>query len=442
MPLAGICAGGDEKSSSLPRLHGEPGTGKTQLVKLMARELSCDLFEVSSANSDGGPVSSDGRLRAFRAAEYIFANRPAFILFDEIEDIFSDAGLIFGQKSTGQTAKAWINRMLEENPVPAFWLTNSLQCLDPAFIRRFDMVIELPVPPKNRRKAIIEKVADGMLLPRAIERLAECETITPAVVSRAASVIKAIKGRIDEKDAASAIELIVSSTLKAQGHRPPTHDNADQLAAAYDPCFINADIDLAEVAKGLARTGSGRLCLYGPSGTGKTAYGRWLADQVGIPLIVKRASDLISMWVGQSEKNIAEAFHEAERDGAILLIDEVDSFLADRRIAYRTWEVSLVNEMLTQMEFFSGIFVACTNLMDWIDQAALRRFDIKAKFDFLNPTQAWELLCRSCAADGRGEPSLELRSRLSRLANLTPGDFAVVARRTRFRRFGERIGSA
>jgi transitional endoplasmic reticulum ATPase len=88
--------------------------------------------------------------------------------------------------------------------------------------------------------------------------------------------------------------------------------------------------------------------------------------------------------------------------------------------------------MLTQMEFFSGIFVACTNLMDWIDQAALRRFDIKAKFDFLNSTQAWELLCRYCAADGRAEPSLELRSRLSRLANLTPGDFAVVARRTRF----------
>jgi transitional endoplasmic reticulum ATPase len=321
--------------------------------------------------------------------------------------------------------------MLEENPVPAFWLTNSLQCLDSAFIRRFDMVIELPVPPKNRRKAIIEKVADGMLPPRAIERLAECETITPAVVSRAASVIKAIKGRIDEKDAAPAIELIVGSTLKAQGHRPPTH-HADQLAAAYDPYFINADIDLAEVAKVLARRRSGRLCLYGPSGTGKSAYGRWLADQIGVPLIVKRASDLISMWVGQSEKNTAAAFHEAECDGAILLIDEVDSFLADRRLAYHSWEISLVNEMLTQMEVFSGIFVACTNLMDWIDQAALRRFDIKAKFDFLNPTQAWELLCRSCAADGRGEPSLELRSRLSRLTNLTLGDFAVVARRTRF----------
>jgi transitional endoplasmic reticulum ATPase len=287
------------------------------------------------------------------------------------------------------------------------------------------------VPPKSRRKTIIEKVADGMLHPRAIERLAECETITPAVVSRAASVIKAIKGRIDEQDAASAIELIVSGTLKAQGHRPPTH-HADQLAADYDLCFINADIDLAEVAKELTRTGSGRLCLYGPSGTGKSAYGRWLADQVGAPLIVKRASDLISMWVGQSEKNIAEAFHEAERDGAILLIDEVDSFLADRRMACRTWEISLVNEMLTQMEFFSGIFVACTNLMDWIDQAALRRFDIKAKFDFLNPSQAWELLCRYCAADGRAEPSLELRPRLSRLDNLTLGDFAVVARRTRF----------
>ncbi len=78
------------------------------------------------------------------------------------------------------------------------------------------------------------------------------------------------------------------------------------------------------------------------------------------------------------------------------MIDEVDSFLSDRRAAQRSWEVSMINEMLTQMESFSGIFIASTNLMDGLDQAALRRFDLKAKFDFLSDEQVWKLFVRHC----------------------------------------------
>ena len=77
------------------------------------------------------------------------------MVFDEVEDVFNDGGGLFGVKSTAQRCKAWINRMLEDNPVPTLWLSNSIGCLDPAFIRRFDMVIELPVPPRAQRERII-----------------------------------------------------------------------------------------------------------------------------------------------------------------------------------------------------------------------------------------------------------------------------------------------
>lgn len=110
---------------------------------------------------------------------------------------------------------------------------------------------------------------------------------------------------------------------------------------------------LQEVAAGLVKSKTGRLCLYGPPGTGKTAFGQWLAETMGVPLLVKRASDLMSMWVGENEKNIAAAFRQAKNDGALLLIDEVDSFLQDRRGAKARWESSLVNEMLTQNEIRS-----------------------------------------------------------------------------------------
>lgn len=239
-------------------LYGEPGTGKNQLAKLMARELGCELFEVASEDGDGDSIDGEGRLRAFRAAQCIFANRTAFLLFDEVEDVFDDASALFGRKSLGQTRKAWVNRMLEENPVPAFWLTNSVDCLDPAFIRRFDMVIELPVPPRSRRKAIIEKACGGMLDERAAERLAASDVVTPAIVSRAASVVRSVEGRIAEQDAGPALELLVGNTLKAQGHTPPKGD-ADRLPETYDPQFINADIDLAALARGRGPAGSASM---------------------------------------------------------------------------------------------------------------------------------------------------------------------------------------
>src|SRR5690606_32926292 len=99
----------------------------------------------------------------------------------------------------------------------------------------------------------------------------------------------------------------------------------------YKPEYVNCKLDLTKVLEGIRECESARICLFGPPGTGKTAYGRWLAKQLDKPLMIKRASDLLSMWVGGTEENIAHAFKEAEDEQAVLLIDEVDSFLQDRR---------------------------------------------------------------------------------------------------------------
>jgi ATPase family associated with various cellular activities (AAA) len=102
-------------------IYGERGTGKSQLAKVLARDLGCELFEVANQDEDGDAVRGEQRLRAFRAAQSFFAQRRALILFDETEDVFDDGDRFFGAKSTTQTRKAWINRMLEENPVPTLW---------------------------------------------------------------------------------------------------------------------------------------------------------------------------------------------------------------------------------------------------------------------------------------------------------------------------------
>ena len=413
-------------------LHGVPGTGKSQLAKVLAQALDRELFEISSEDGQGDAVSGGQRLRAFRAAQHCFASREAMIVFDEAEDIFNDSNGIFDRLSTAQTHKAWINRALEENPVPTLWLSNSVSHLDRAFVRRFDMVFELPVPPRKQRERIIQAACNDLLDAASVARIAESDALTPAVVARAASVVRPIRDVLGAVGAAAAVELLIGNTLEAQGLARIRRDDPNRLPELYDPGFINADTDLARLAAGLCRSRSGRLCLYGPPGTGKTAYGRWLADHLGVPLLVKRASDLLSMWVGENEHNIARAFRQAETEGALLLIDEVDSFLQDRRGGRKSWEVTLVNEMLTQMESYAGVFVASTNLMEGLDQAALRRFDLKVKFDFLMPDQACALFRRHCQHLELPAPAPEDLAQLKQLRRLTPGDFAAVIRRHRF----------
>jgi len=416
-------------------LHGQPGTGKSQLAKVLAREFQCELLEIASEDPDGDPISGDRRLRAYRLTQTFFASRErALVLFDEVEDVFNPPeDSVSRSKTPVRASKAWINRTLEGNVVPAIWVTNSIDGIDPAYIRRFDMVIEVPVPPRKKRETMLQEVCGKLLSASDAARIAESESLAPAVLTRAAKVVGRIRAQVGGEGAAGALELLIDSTLTAQGHKSIRATKSDLLPEIYDPAFIHADADLAQVAAGLAREKSGRLCLYGPPGTGKSAYGRWLAETMGVPMMVRRASELLSKYAGDSEKNIARAFRIAEKEGALLLIDEVDSFLQDRRGAHAGWEVTLVNEMLTAMESFPGVLIASTNLMDGLDPAALRRFDLKVKFDFLRPDQSCELFRRYCAKLDLDPAPEGVLDRLSRLRALTPGDFAAVLRQARFR---------
>jgi len=413
-------------------LYGTPGTGKSELSRILARELDCELFEVASEDEDGDPISGKARLKAYKAAQNFFSARQALLVFDEAEDVLTDEERFFMHESRRQACKGWVTRILETNPLPTIWISNSIQSVDQAVIRRFDIVIELPVPPMRQRERIV-RMACGDILPEdSIRRIAESKKLSPAVITRAVSVVQSVREGLGDGKLPAAVEQLISSTLAAQGHPAIRRNDPAQLPQIYDPAYINADADLVSVTEGLTHSRAGRLCLYGPPGTGKTAFGQWLAERLAVPLNVKRASDLLSMWVGGTEQNIAQAFREAEQDGALLLIDEVDSFLQDRRCAQRSWEVTGVNEMLTRMESFPGIFIASTNLMDGLDPASLRRFDLKVRFDYLRAGQAWLLFQRHCATLALAKPGPDLKAKLARLVNLTPGDFAAVIRQHRF----------
>ncbi|MEA2018590.1 MAG: AAA family ATPase, partial [Campylobacterota bacterium] len=337
-------------------LYGLPGTGKTELSKAIVKTLKTNLFEISYADEADEPIDGKNRLKAYKTAQALLVNKKTILMYDEAEDIFQSSGGGFFSPPSRQRDKAWINRVLETNTIPTIWITNNIHSIDNALVRRFDMSIEVPIPKKSQREKIISSYANQILSKDLICNLAKHEDIAPALISSTAKVVNSI----ESEDKSKAFTHILNNTLKAQGYNEIKENSSNDLPSVYNPNFINTTTNLEELTLGIKETSNARLCLYGAAGTGKSAFGKYIADTLDKPVILKKASDLQSKWVGECEKNIANAFEEAKDENAVLIFDEVDSFLQDRNNAKASWEISQVNEMLVQMENFDGIFIATT----------------------------------------------------------------------------------
>lgn len=410
-------------------LYGPPGTGKTELTRTVAQALNVPLWEVATHREERQEKNREyDRLRHWRVADQMLGKAErACLVIDEAEDVFHNH-LRFTNGNMVRSDKGELNQSLETNIHPTFWVLNNIGFIDPAMMRRFDVVLEVPMPSVRERRRMIDKASDGTLSEALCDRLSRTEALSPAVLSRALAVANTMS-EAKSSDRDEKVEALINAQLSAIGVGQIV--KALESTSLYSLAAVNADIDLEELAKGLSRTKSGRLCLYGVPGTGKSAWAKHLAKTLEMPIIVKRASDLLSCWVGMTEKNIASAFKEAEREKAILLTDEADSFLQDRGHSQHSWETTQVNEMLTQIEAFEGIFIATTNLIETLDAASLRRFDVKVRFDVMSFDQAKALLAAHLDALGLTQADDHVLEKLGQIDQLTPGDFASVLRRSR-----------
>ncbi len=411
-------------------LYGLPGTGKTELSKTIADVLGMKLYEISYADSDGDPIEGEARLRLYKTAQALFFNNRTLLMYDEAEDVFESYEGGFFMMPKQQSDKAWINKVLETNNVPTIWITNNIGSIDNAIIRRFDMSIELPIPSKSQRKEIIKKYSNNILNEDEIELLCEHESIAPALISSAVKVAE----HLPQEQKSKAFMKLLNNTLKAQGYEEINPNKSADLPKNYSLEFVNTNSKLEELVEGIVEHKSARICLYGASGTGKSAFAKHLAKMLDKPFVIKSGSSLISKWVGETEKNIANAFREAMEEEAVLIFDEVDGFLAERGQAKVNWEVTQVNEMLVQMEKFDGIFVATTNLIDHLDQASLRRFDLKMEFKTLTAMQLEKIFISYTKELNIDEPTESERQQIRSFKKLTPGDFATISRQSKFKK--------
>jgi SpoVK/Ycf46/Vps4 family AAA+-type ATPase len=414
-------------------LYGAPGTGKTELAQALGKHLNAKLLSVNTKNLEGAETEGMSRFRSYLLGQRLFkgAGNTLFI-FDELEDVFpAHFGIFFRDSSAFH--KGFMNEELENTSSPTIWTANNLDYVDEAHLRRFSCIIEVPVPPMSVRKRLLSNELKNKNISETwVNRIAESRSLTPAEIASLGTTVETTG--VTGQEAEALMEIVLKEKMRAMGHKPiQTKRKHDQIPYNFD--YLNLDAKPEVFLQGLRQSQSASLLLYGPPGTGKSALAKHLSDQLDKPIVIKRGSDLLSMWVGGTEKNIAQAFHAAERENAILFLDEADSFLRSRELAQRSWEVTEVNEMLVQMENFEGIFIAATNLIDNFDLAAFRRFDMKIRFDCLTPEQRWEVFVKLLREkpDNPEELRDQYISQLAQLDDLSIGDYRAAIRNLNIR---------
>jgi hypothetical protein len=340
--------------------------------------------------------------------------------------------------------KGEINTILDTVRTPCIWITNtSHDELDISNRRRFDYSIRFDKLNRAQRKTIwqnaAQKYAVANSLPDTLtDRLAELYEVSAGGINLA---VKNLVGLMqDGPTSTEAVQQSISCILDPHCELMEIKRGSVNLQACQDYSLeglrLKTPIPLERIEKAMRCflkeqkevTSAGidrprmNLLLSGPPGTGKTEFVKHLGHTLDHRVVVKMGSDLISMWVGGTEKNIRTAFREASSQRAVLFMDEFDGLMQSRGHAQHSWEITQVNELLQQMENFDGIFIAATNFCENLDAAAIRRFTFKVDFDYLDASGKllfFERFFNRALDDGQ-------RTCLGAINNLTPGDFRTV----------------
>lgn len=412
-------------------LYGVEGTGKTELAKAIAKELKRPLVLTNISIDGVHRESKENSTISERMGSILFAatkyqNKQAILLVDEADVILNCC------------EKGALNFFLEQIRLPIIWISNDIMGIENSTRRRFDYSIKFERLDSDKRLQIWESViseqgAKKMLPPETVQQLASELSITAGGITQAIAGAKHLLETGCNVSAEKAVRTIAEAQLDLLSlRREYVKRESESHAPNYTLDALNIDCDMNKVMKVINafdskwkdmqerdRPESLNILFYGAPGTGKTELAKHIARSLNRKLVIKRASEILNCFVGGTEQNIREMFREAEEKKAILFLDEADSFLQERGGADHSWEVTQVNELLTQMENFKGIFIAATNFNSNLDSASRRRFALKIKFNYLQPdgiAKVWQAFF----------PKIECPQTACELKSLAPGDFNAV----------------
>jgi transitional endoplasmic reticulum ATPase len=397
-------------------LHGPPGTGKTLLAKAVANETNASFYSI------GGPEimskyygESEERLRSiFQEAE---KNAPSIIFIDELDSIAPKREEVSGEVERRVVAQllSLMDGLASRGKVVVIGATNRINAIDPALRRpgRFDREIEIGVPDRDGRLEILQIHTRGMPFAEDVklEKLADishgfvgadlqalareaamralrrvlpeidlsAESIPGETLSKIIVKMQDFMDVIKEMEPSAMREVFVEVPDVKWEDIGGLEDIRQELMEAvewplkYQGVFSYAD---ATPPKG--------ILLYGPPGTGKTLLAKAAANESEANFISIKGPELLSKWVGESEKGVREVFRKARQAApCIIFFDEIDAIAPTRGVGFGDSHVTerVISQMLTELDglevLTNVVVIAATNRPDIVDPALLRpgRFD-------------------------------------------------------------------
>jgi len=416
--------------------YGKPGSGKTELAKSLCKQTGKQVYIFKNEAETNERCNVLGRLVCLLSME----RKDSILIVDEADSLLRTMDFSFFGMSPSKT-KGTVNKMLENNRDKVIYIINHQQQIDDSTRRRFTFSIRFEAMPKTMLKSIAEQRLEDLDITESAKTelvsMLEKYHLTGQSVENIVKTIDAMECKDEETLLKKADTVMNENSLLLNGKKKKMRD---RVKAEYDLRVLNASMDPKEIvnmvqnaakyAEKNKNTENGiRMLFYGLSGTGKTELARYIAEQLGKEIILRRPSDILSPYVGQDEQNIRDAFEEAEQNDAILLFDEADTFFYDRNQAQRTWERSLVNEFLTQMEEFTGILICTTNLRNIMDPAMQRRFHMLVEFKPMKFDGIKIMLEKYFPDYHLSNKEIE---ELEDSDSVTPGDFGALSSRIRF----------
>ena len=408
-------------------LHGPPGTGKTLMAKAVANEIDAHFQTISGPEimSKYYGESEEQLREVFEEAE---ENAPAIVFIDELDSIAPKREEVSGDIERRVVAQllSLMDGLEERGRITVIGTTNRIDAVDPALRRpgRFDREIEIGVPDRDGREEILRihtrgmPLADDVDLDRYAEHTHGFVGADLENVARESAMValRRIRPELDldeetipadaldeievtDDDVREALKGVEPSALREVFVEVPDVSWADVggLAEAKERLqeTVQWPLEHADAYDRVGLEPASGVLLYGPPGTGKTLLAKAVANEADANFISIKGPELLSKWVGESEKGVREVFSKARENApTVVFFDEIDAIAAERGSGGGDSNVGerVVSQLLTELdgleELEDVVVVATTNRKDLVDNALLRPGRLDKHVEVADPDEA------------------------------------------------------